>query len=199
MPAVLYCHGFLSSPQSTKALQVKRWLTQHRPQWQYICPELSAYPSEAKATLQQIMQEFVHTNETLYCIGSSLGGYWATWLTEYYNVRSVLVNPAVAPHMRFQHFLGQTLKSYYSTQTYTLEAKDLQCLQDHDCPTIKRAQNYYILLQTGDETLDYRDAQARYMRCKMRVEVGGNHSFEYFDRHLDVIIQFFESSEKPPV
>ncbi len=192
MPTVLYCHGFLSSPQSTKAVQVQQWLAQHRPLWHYVCPELSAHPSDAKATLQQLMKEFVRREEAVYCIGSSLGGYWATWLTEHYGIKSVLVNPAVAPHTRFQHFLGQTLKSYYSEQTYVLDHTDLQYLQACDCPVIRDSQCYCVLLQTGDETLDYRQAQVRYSGCKMLVEPGGSHSFDGFEDHLLGIIQFLE-------
>lgn len=192
MPTVLYCHGFLSSPQSTKAQQVQHWLTHNRPSWRYLCPELSPYPHQAKATLTQIVNNLLRKQEVFYCIGSSLGGYWATWITEQYGVKSVLVNPAVAPHTRFARFIDQPLKSYYTDQQYQLKQNDLDVLRKNDQAIIRNKSQYFVLLQTGDETLDYRDAKARYRGCKMVVEEGGNHSFKDFENHLLEIATFFE-------
>ena len=192
MPTVVYCHGFLSSPQSTKAQFVKHWLTSNRPSWRYLCPELSAYPHQAKATLTQIANTLRHQQETFYCIGSSLGGYWATWITEQYGVKSVLVNPAVAPHTRFTRWIDQPLKSYYSDQQYQLKQSDLDELRKNDHTIIRNKGLYFVLLQTGDETLDYRDAKARYRGCRMVIEEGGNHSFIDFEGHLLEITNFFE-------
>ncbi len=40
-------------------------------------------------------------------IGSSLGGYYATWLAEKHGWRAVLLNPAVVPQRDLSHYLGE--------------------------------------------------------------------------------------------
>ena len=51
--------------------------------------------------------------------------------------------------------------------------------------------NYLVLLQSGDEVLDYRDAQQRYSGCKIILESGGDHSFIDYDRHSGKYSPFF--------
>jgi predicted esterase YcpF (UPF0227 family) len=126
MPAVLYLHGFLSSPNSSKAKSTRLWLAKHRPDWQYYCPQLSSYPTQAR---KQLVALYARFDEPPLVIGSSLGGFWAAWCIERYGGRAVLVNPAVSPHLRFQHYIGQPLKSFYSDDVYILSEQDLNCGQ----------------------------------------------------------------------
>lgn len=192
MPTVVYLHGFLSSSKSAKAQLAKRWLKLHRPSWRYICPELSSYPRKARIQIDELAKKL--SGEQTLLIGSSLGGFWATYWAEQLGVDAVvLVNPAVAPHTRFKHFVGQPLPSFYSDEVVTLQTPDLDALADSDQKIIKDPSFYRVMLQTGDETLDYRDAERRYQHTDLLVEQGGNHSFEKFDRHLERIAIFFES------
>ena len=108
MASLIYIHGFLSSPQSFKAQQVKTWLASHRPDIQYHCPFLPPYPAEA----QKILEHWVESlPRPIYLMGSSLGGYWCSWLVEKYDLRAVLINPAVQPSMLIPEFIGAELKT----------------------------------------------------------------------------------------
>lgn len=189
MPSVLYLHGFLSSPKSTKARVTQQWLQEHFPSWDYHCPQLSSYPHLARQELIEIYQSL---EEAPFVIGSSLGGFWATWCVETFGGKAALINPAVAPHTRFQHFVGQALQSYYSEDIYTLSLQDLEVLQACD-REFKTPSPYFLLLQTGDETLDYRMALAHYNGAKILLEKGGSHSFDGYEAHLDSIVRFFTS------
>lgn len=193
MPTVVYLHGFLSSPKSAKAQLAERWLAQHRPQWQYLCPELSSYPKTARSQIRDLADRLA--DDATLLIGSSLGGFWATYWAEQLGVEAVvLVNPAVAPHTRFKHFIGQALPSFYGDEVVTLQPADLDVLCECDQEEIKEPSKYRVMLQTGDETLDYRDAERRYRSTDLLIEQGGNHSFEKFDRHLERIASFFANS-----
>jgi predicted esterase YcpF (UPF0227 family) len=57
-------------------------------------PALPHRPAQAMA----LLREAVERNPDAALIGSSLGGYYATWLAERYKLRAVLVNPAVRPY-----------------------------------------------------------------------------------------------------
>lgn len=188
MPSVLYLHGFLSSPQSQKAQLTRKWLQQVHPTWQYFCPQLSSYPHLAK---QELIEFYSNLDETPYVIGSSLGGFWATWCVERYGGKAVLVNPAVSPHVRFEHYLNQPLNSYYSDEVVTLTERDAKVLEACDIADHKDPRAYLLMVQTGDETLDYTMALERYKASELVVEQGGNHSFEGFENHLERILDFF--------
>jgi predicted esterase YcpF (UPF0227 family) len=190
MKTVIYIHGFLSSPASTKARQTEAWLREQRPDVSFQCPALSSYPKLARQTLLDCVQSCDHKP---YLVGSSLGGFWSSFLIELgLAEKAVLVNPAVSPHTRFRQLVGETLKSYYSDDTFTLTGKDLDTLQECE-KELNDPGRYWLLLQTGDEVLDYRMAQERYRGAKQLVEEGGDHSFQGFERWLPDIMDFFES------
>lgn len=191
MPTLLYIHGFLSSPKSAKAQATQAWLRYHRPQWQYQCPFLSPHPAEAKAVLDGLVIQL--EGERIYLIGSSLGGYWATYLSETYGLPSVLINPAVHPQKRFTNLVGQKLANYHTGEPCVLSQADIDQLAEYDPPTIVNPDLYWLMVQTGDETLDYRHAVDRYRGCRQTVESGGDHGFVGFDGWLGEIVEFFEA------
>ncbi|MFT7687809.1 MAG: putative esterase YcpF (UPF0227 family) [Candidatus Azotimanducaceae bacterium] len=194
MSTLVYIHGFLSSPKSKKALQTQAWLAINRPDIDFLCPQLSSYPCEAKAQLLHLFSQY--SSADTYLIGSSLGGFWSSFLIEQgLAEKAVLVNPAVGPHYRFTEFIGQTLQSYYSEDTFNLTRADMTCLKACESASLKSPQQYWLLAQKDDEVLDYRDAQRRYADSRQAIEDGGNHSFVGYERYLPDIMGFFESQE----
>lgn len=192
MPTLLYIHGFLSSPKSAKALATHRWLRYHRPEWRYECPFLSSRPIEARSELEAQVSRLLEEDEDIYLVGSSLGGFWSTYLAERYNLPAVLINPAVSPQRRFTELVGQPLKNYHTGQPFTLTQQDLEELEACDVERLHDTDLYWLLVQTGDETLDYRDAVKKYQGCRQTVETGGNHAFEGYEGWLAEIAAFFE-------
>lgn len=189
MPAIIYIHGFLSSPLSIKAQSTQKWLAEHYPNVTYICPQLSSYPCEAKIQLHDVLAQY--SGQDVYAIGSSLGGFWATYLCEaQYIKKAVLINPAVSPQTRLPEYIDQPVQSYYSEDVYTLSQKDMDDLTALDTDSIKGKDKYWVMLQTGDETLDYRQAVEMYAGCRQLVENGGNHSFEGYESWLPEIAAF---------
>jgi hypothetical protein len=191
MPALIYIHGFLSSPLSFKAQQAQQWLAQEHPQIRYFCPHLTPYPQQTRETLEQLVESLLP--EPVYLMGSSLGGFWATWLAEKYNLRAVLINPAVRPWVFMPDYLEVDLKGYHTDDSYRLNAGHIDEIKACDMP-IQRHNNYWLLVQTDDETLDYNQAVEKYRDCKQTVEQGGDHGFQGFERHLKESIEFLAAS-----
>jgi len=188
MSSLLYIHGFLSSPASAKAVQVRDWLAAQRPDVEYLCPFLTPYFDAAAAELQRLVED--RPAGSVWLMGSSLGGYWATWLAERYDLRAVLINPLVQPRRLREEALGVELANYHTDDVYVLDERHAAALEAADTPVIRHPDNYWVLLQTGDETLDYRLAVEKYRGCRLLVEEGGDHSFQGFERHIPAAVDF---------
>lgn len=190
MASLLYIHGFLSSPLSFKAQQTQVWLAARHPEIDYYCPQLTPYPDEARLLLETLVESLLP--QPVYLIGSSLGGFWATWLAEKYNLRALLVNPAVRPQDFMPRYLGMDLRSYHTEDVYHLQPQHIDEITAVDLQP-QRLTNYWLLVQTGDETLDYRHAVEKYAGCKQTIEEGGDHAFQGFDRYLESGLAFLRS------
>ncbi|MFT4925720.1 MAG: putative esterase YcpF (UPF0227 family) [Phenylobacterium sp.] len=185
---ILYLHGFNSSPESVKAQQTQAYLSLNHPQVELIAPQIPSYPAEALNFLEEL---FLKNQPVIKGImGSSLGGYLASYFVEKYSVKSVLINPAVRPYELLQDYLGEQTNPY-TQQHYHLEPQHMDELMAIDSPSISRYSHYWLLQQKGDEVLDYRQAVNKYAGCKQTVEAGGDHSFQGFERFLPQIVQFF--------
>ncbi|MAD57990.1 MAG: esterase YqiA [Porticoccus sp.] len=185
---VLYIHGFNSSPASTKAQQTRTWLKEISPNDEYICPALSGDTQLAISQLEKIIEQ---CSDTIGLIGSSLGGFYATWLAQKYDLRAVLINPAVEPHKTMNQYLGENT-NYHSGETYMLTQYHIDFLESINVDKMKSPKDTWVLLQTKDEVLDYRQAESKYQKCNLTIEQGGNHSFQDYEQHLPAIIKFLQ-------
>jgi predicted esterase YcpF (UPF0227 family) len=184
---IIYLHGFLSSPQSHKAQQTLAYLQAHYPQLPIEIPQLAHYPRAAVDIIEQVVKR--HAGKQCHFIGSSLGGFLSTYMLQKYGGRAVIINPAVRPYELLADYLGAHVNPY-TNDNFTLETSHLTQLIELDVLPIKQVQNYWVLLQTGDETLDYRQAELTYQGAKMTIEQGGDHSFQNFERFLPEIFRF---------
>ena len=145
-------------------------------------------PDRAAAYLLQQAQT-IRQHAVLCLCGSSLGGFYATWLAEQFDCRAALINPAVRPHTLLKKYLGEN-KNYHTGESWRFEQRHVDTLREMYLPTIRHPERYLVLLQTGDETLDYRDAAEYYRDCKLVIEQGGSHAFDHFESHIPKILDF---------
>ena len=191
MPSLLYLHGFNSSPASKKARQLVRACERLGIAEQLRVPALHHHPRQAIAQCEQAIAEL----GAPLLIGSSLGGYYATHLAARHGLKALLINPAVLPHTRFDGYLGAQ-QNLYSGETWQLTHEHIQALAELEVAPPQDPQRFQVWLQTGDETLDYRQAQAWYRACALRIQPGGDHSYQGFSQQLPALFAFagFDSS-----
>lgn len=181
---ILYLHGFCSSPASWKsrllgAEMARRGLAAH-----FVCPQLAPEPDVAMAAVSALI-EAAAGPVTL--IGSSLGGHYANYLAEKYDLRAALINPAVVDMLDTGKFIGEQ-HNFHSGERFVFSEKHAAQLQAQVTrPTPAR---YWVLLEEGDEVLDYRQAQAFYAGCRQSVLAGGDHSFTKFPEFVPQLIEF---------
>lgn len=188
MHKLLYLHGFSSSPQSHKAQLIMQYMRENNTLDLLICPQIPSVPEEARLFLEQLVEETLE-NYPLSFAGSSLGGYYATYLAEKYSGSAVLINPSVKPYETLSAHLGEN-KFYFDEGCWEFDESHIQQLKDMKVERITEPERYLVLLQTGDEILDYREAELKYKNSQCIIEQGGDHSFVGLERFIPKIMQF---------
>ena len=183
---LIYLHGFNSSPDSKKAQQLRRYMQAHGIGDQYLCPALPDLPRAAIDLAEAEIARHRDSDPTL--VGSSLGGYYASFLAERHQLRAVLLNPAVYPHMDLRAYLGAQ-RNLYTLQPYELTEAHLQQLEALYQPVI-RPERYLLIVETADEVLDYRQAVEKYAGARQIVIEGGDHGLQSFAEHIPAILEF---------
>jgi uncharacterized protein len=180
---IIYLHGFNSSPHSHKAQVLGRYLAERGLGARYACPSLPVRASEAIREIEQL-----RLGPGTCLVGSSLGGFYATHLAEKHGARAVLINPAIEPHVGLRAYLGPQ-KNLHTGEPYELTERHLSEWAALVVPRIT-PERYFLLVETGDEVLDYRQALARYAGARQVVVQGGDHSLQSFPQHLPAIVEF---------
>ena len=183
---LVYLHGFNSSPASHKARLVKAHLEKRGQGHLYACPALPDMPREAISTIEAATAG--RDPGTVTFLGSSLGGFYATYLSETLGCRAVLINPAVTPHIGLEACLG-TQKNLHTGAPYQLTRAHLDGWR---ALLVERVdpERYLLLLETGDEVLDWREAARKYEGARTVIRDGGDHSLQSFPEHIGRILRF---------
>ena len=153
---------------------------------QYRCPELPHLPEQAIAVIEAEIAQ--HPRQSVTLVGSSLGGFYATYLAERHELRAVLINPAVRPHQGLSGFLG-VQHNLHTHEQYELTQQHLSQMAALYRPQIDPTR-YLLLVETLDEVLDYREAVAKYQGSRQIVIEGGDHSLKSFPEHIPLILEF---------
>mgnify|MGYP001050297142 CR=1 FL=1 len=184
---LIYLHGFLSSPQSVKCQATQIYFQQHHRDIEFVATQIPYYPEEAITHLRELVSKYKDCQ--LGYIGSSMGGFLSTNLMQDFPGRALLINPAVTPHILLKDHLGEHLHPY-TQEKFTLTESHMGQLEKLTVTKMLAPENFWVLLQEKDETLDYREAVEKYQHSKLTVEPGGDHSFQGFENYLPDIVSF---------
>lgn len=185
---LLYLHGFRSSPQSAKARALAQHMASHRPDVHWWCPQLPPSPREAMALLLQGSADW--PRESMAVVGSSLGGFYATWVAEQTGCKAVLLNPAVNPARDLEKYIGEQTCWQDPQERFFFQPEFVQELRDLACAALTRPERYLAVIAKGDELLDWRESHARYAGAQLRLLEGSDHGITDFDQQLPAVMAF---------
>ena len=187
---LLYLHGFRSSPQSAKAQIMAQRVQALYPGVTWWCPQLPASPAQAIDLLLQGTADWPRGQMAI--MGSSLGGFYAAWLSAQLDVPAVLINPAVHPSRDLARYIGEHSVWHDPAQSIFFElayVQELQVLESQPLPTRPAT---LALIAKGDEVLDWREMLARHQAGQVRLIEGSDHALSDFEDHLPQILEFLQ-------
>lgn len=185
---LLYLHGFLSSPASNKARMTAAAVAARHPGVTWLCPMLAASPRQAMDEVLLAVERW--PREAMAIIGSSLGGFYATWLAERLGCKAVLLNPAVRPTRDLAAHIGEHSLWHDADTHFVLEARYINELQSMELAHISHPERYLAVIAKGDEVLDWREMHSHYTGASIKLLPEGDHALSDYDQHLDEVLGF---------
>ena len=185
---MLYLHGFRSSPRSAKARRMAEWTATHRPDLVFACPQLPPSPREAMALVDALIRDW--PRDTMAVMGSSLGGFYATWVAQRTGARTALLNPAVDPARDLANHIGEQTCWQDPDEHFFFRREFVDELRELDAGALAHPERLMAVIAKGDEVLDWREMHARYQGCRIKLLEGSDHGLADFDDHLDELAEF---------
>lgn len=187
---LLYLHGFRSSPLSNKAQKTAAHVARRCPGVVWLCPALPASPKEAMDGVLHAIADW--PRDQMAVMGSSLGGFYATWLAERLGCKAALLNPAVRPARDLAAHPGEHTVWHDPDQHFVFEASFIDELVALEVPHISRPERYFAVIAKGDEVLDWREMAEHYPGARIKLLPDGDHALSDYDQHLDEVLGFLD-------
>jgi predicted esterase YcpF (UPF0227 family) len=179
MLKILFLHGFSSCGRGNKSKLLQAYFGEAG----VIAQNLPYSPLEAIETLDKL----ILSEKIDLLVGSSLGGFYATYLAEKHRLKAVLLNPSTQPWKTLAPYVGMQ-KRFCDDELFMFDGAYLEEMKNLEVLPLKG--RYLVLLQSEDELLDYTKAQSLYNMHHVVVEYGGNHRFENIDVYMSMIRKF---------
>ena len=185
---LLYLHGFRSSPQSNKARIMADYVSAKHPKVRWWCPQLPPSPRDAASLIVEGIASW--PRQSMAVMGSSLGGYYASWVAQLARCKSVLINPAVNPARDLEKYIGEQASWHDPEEKFFCRPDYIDELRLLDTRSMTPAAPEMVLIAQGDEVLDWREMSERYPHALQLVQEGGDHALSNFEEYLSRVEEF---------
>lgn len=195
---ILYLHGFRSSPQSYKARLMADAMTASGREDQWECPQLPADPAAAAALALDLATALLARAprttadagpRALTVVGSSLGGFYATWLAERLGCKAVLLNPAVHAARDLATQVGSHTQ-FHSDAPFEFKPEYVDALRTLSIAAPTSLDRYFLVAATGDEVLDWTEMRDFYAGARQRIIPGSDHGISDFKTWMPEVLAF---------
>ncbi|MEW8324759.1 MAG: YqiA/YcfP family alpha/beta fold hydrolase [Candidatus Thiodiazotropha taylori] len=192
---IVYLHGLNSAGSSGKAA----FLRQALPGIDVISPTYPAHIADLAVArlsdeLNRLLTERGRPDEPRLLVGSSMGGFYGAWLAQRLGFHHlVMINPALQPWQLLQQVVGWQLNEALG-RGYYLSSRMVSDTRRYHTPAEALAIPTTVLVDKGDELIDYRLAQEVYGdKVTMHCFEGGSHTFEHMQEAAAIIEQIHQS------
>ena len=187
---LLYLHGFRSSPRSFKAQRMAAVVQERHPAVTWWCPQLPPSPGEAMAMVAAGTRAW--PRGAMAVVGSSLGGFYATWVAEQTGCRAVLLNPAVQAARDLSRYIGEQTAWHDPAEHFHFAPEYVDELRALEQGPVRHPERYFAVIAKGDEVLDWREMTRRYPGARIKLLEASDHALSDFDEHLLEVLAFLD-------
>ena len=202
---LIYIHGLDSDANSTKGLLLDEYCQQHHPDISVHRPDLNQPPQVVFDKLVHLLEELGKGSKVV-LVGSSLGGYFATLVSNETGCPALLINPSTQPHITLKRFDDKGAADALKTDGYqdkvlhttdggwALAKADLQWFAGHTLSTVENPSDVEVMIKKGDELLDANLSAAFYRQqgATVTIQAGGDHRFSDFEAHLSKVLEILK-------
>jgi len=185
---ILYFHGFKSSSSSTKAQNLKKFIVKNTKKTKIIIPDLEDNFQNAFNQIENLVKL---SGSNIIFMGSSLGGYYASYFSQKLNKKAVLINPAIPPLKDFEIHLGEN-KNYSNGNKFNITNKDIDFIRSLNHKKLPTPRDIMVLLESGDEILKYNESVSYFSGANIDIIFGGDHSYSSFKSKFVKIQKFLD-------
>lgn len=185
---ILYFHGFKSSSKSSKAQSLKNFIAKNTKNTKIIIPDLDDNFQNAHNQIEELIRL---SGSNIVFMGSSLGGYYASYFSQKLKKKAVLINPAVHPLKDFEVHLGEN-ENYSSGNKFNISSKEISFVRTLSYKKLLTPNELLILLESGDEILKYNKSASYFSGAYIDIAFGGNHSYSSFKSKFHKIQKFLD-------
>ena len=185
---ILYFHGFKSSSKSSKAQSLKNFIAKNTKNTKIIIPDLDDNFQNAHNRIEELIRL---SGSNIVFMGSSLGGYYASYFSQKLKKKAVLINPAVHPLKDFEVHLGEN-ENYSSGNKFNISSKEISFVRTLSYKKLLTPNDLLILLESGDEILKYNKSASYFSGAYIDIAFGGNHSYSSFKSKFHKIQKFLD-------
>jgi|TARA_B110000977_G_scaffold201084_1_gene294059 predicted esterase YcpF (UPF0227 family) len=185
---ILYFHGFKSSSSSTKAQNLKKFIVKNTKKTKIIIPDLEDNFQNAFNQIENLVKL---SGSNIIFMGSSLGGYYASYFSQKLNKKAVLINPAIPPLKDFEMHLGEN-KNYSNGNKFNITNKDIDFIRSLNHKKLPTPRDIMVLLESGDEILKYNESVSYFSGANIDIIFGGDHSYSSFKSKFVKIQKFLD-------
>ena len=185
---ILYFHGFKSSSKSSKAQSIKNFIAKNAKNTKIIIPDLDDNFQNAHNQIEELIRL---SGSNIVFMGSSLGGYYASYFSQKLKKKAVLINPAVHPLKDFEVHLGEN-ENYSSGNKFNISSKEISFIRTLSYKKLPMPNDLLILLESGDEILKYNKSASYFSGAYIDIVFGGDHSYSSFKTKFHKIQKFLD-------
>ncbi|HCT74481.1 MULTISPECIES: YqiA/YcfP family alpha/beta fold hydrolase [Psychrobacter] len=214
---LIYIHGLDSDANSTKGLLLEKYCQHHHPDITVLRPDLNKSPAQVREQLLSLIEGLNNSKDeqtgssNTVLVGSSLGSYFSTLISNQVGCPALLLNPSTQPHITLQRFSDSSLSAQESSDEshdssvlhttaggWSITPADLQWFADHQISQVNYPDKVAVLLKEGDELLSSELSQTFYkgQGASVTVQAGGDHRFSDFGEQLPMVIEMLQELVK---
>lgn len=163
-------------------------VAQNHPSVEFWSPQLPPSPRAAMALVQSGVVDW--PQQRMAVVGSSLGGYYASWVAQLARCKSVMINPAVNPARDLEGYIGELSAWHNPEEKFFFRPEYIEELRALDTRKLSAPAPEMVLIAQGDEVLNWREMSERYPNALQLVQEGGDHALSNFEEYLPRIDEF---------